>query len=393
MKKVLAIVAAASIVAAGAPAFAADVDLSGEVRVRYEQRNNYTDLDDDASDSTKNTTQRTRLSATVNVDDKTTAKITLNDARLWGESTTTSDTPTIVLNEGYLNINNLVGPVSLKVGRQALAYGNQRLIGSLEWAEQSRRFDALKLSLATEVVDLDIVSAKTADNFVDADDDELNIIYATLKMIPANKLDLYGIQNVGGTGNDMDVITLGARVAGKAAGADWTAEYATQGGDASATKDKDASAYAVTGGYTFNVLAGLRIGGELFSGSGSDWNAAATDDDETFDNLYPTNHFHFGISDRTNAWGNNTGTAIKFMIKPISDLTVKAELWYMETTEDTGALGGIATAESNLQVKYSLTEKTGLYAYYAVTAEENDNTPAAAEDVATKLGIQLSAKF
>ena len=115
MKKVLATVAAASIVAAGAPAFAADVDLSGQVRVRYEQKNNFTDLDNDTGDVSDNTSQRTRLSASVKIDDQTSAKITLNDARYYGESGTTNDAADIVLNEGYLKIDNAIGPVSIKV--------------------------------------------------------------------------------------------------------------------------------------------------------------------------------------------------------------------------------------------------------------------------------------
>lgn len=400
MKKILATVAAASIVAAGAPAFAADVDLSGEVRVRYENKNNFTDFNDDNGDLNNDTHQRTRLSASVKVDDQTSAKITLNDARTWGDKGTTNDDAEIVLNEGYLKIDNAIGPVSIKVGRQALAYGNQRLIGSLEWADQSRRFDALKMTYASEVVDVDVVLSKTAlgaeaDDAIaatdetTASDDQLNIVYATIKnVIPVNTLDVYLIQKIGGSGDYTNFNTLGVRLAGKAAGADWTVEVANQAGDAAMEGvDKKASAMAVTGGYTLaNVLGGLRIGGEVFAGSGQD--ATATDD-ETFDQLYPTNHYHFGINDIFNNWGNMTGSALKLSAKPADGLTVKVEYWALEETESVGSSDEVT--EINLQVKYGLTEKTKLYVYYALV--DLDAASGADTDEATKLGIQLSAKF
>ena len=67
----------------------------------------------------------------------------------------------------------------------------------------------------------------------------------------------------------------------------------------------------------------------------------------------------------------------------------------METTEDVN-LGGATletgeVVETNLSVKYGLTEKTGLYAYYAVVAVDCDTCNDM--DDATKLGVQLSAKF
>jgi len=402
MKKVLATVAAASIVAAGAPAFAADVDLSGEVRVRYENKNNFKDFNDDAGDLSNDTSQRTRLSATVKVDDQTTAKITLNDARTWAsEAKTDANGNNVDLNEGYLQINNAIGPVSIKAGRQALAYGNQRLIGSLEWADQSRRFDALKLTYASEVVDVDVVSAKTAlgegpvdakGNPTPASDDQLNIVYATIKnVIPANTLDAYLIQKIGGHGDYTNFNTVGVRLAGKAAGADWTAEVANQAGDAATDGvDQEASAMAITAGYTLsNVLGGLRIGGEVFSATGDDGTDASTS--ENFDHLYPTNHYHFGIADIMNDWSNITGSAIKISAKPAAGLTVKAEIWAMEEVEG-GALGENELTEMNVQVKYGLTEKTQLYVYYAMVSYDPADTTENDDD-ATKLGIQLSAKF
>ncbi|MDH3974958.1 MAG: alginate export family protein [Deltaproteobacteria bacterium] len=395
------------------PSFAADVDWSGEVRVRYEQKDNWSDLDKDKGDLDRTTGQRTTINAKVAIDDQTTGFISIRDARNWGSENATNKLGSTVstadedqatdLSEGYLDVKNLVGPVGLKIGRQKLAYGNQRLIGHLEWTDWGRRFDAIKLNLKTEPVDVDFVTAKLSDN-ANETEDQLNFIYATLKVIPQNKLDVYAIQSIGGgdytnavgwtVHNNQNFLTTGLRLAGKAAGADWTAEFAKQSGDDKAEgTDINASAFAVTGGYTLPVLGGLRIGGEVFSGSGDD--NSADKDNEAWQNLYPTNHFHYGISDFANTnWQNNTGAAVKVSMKPAKGLSVKIERWQMETTEDTGTKGGVETVESNIQVKYKLTEKTGLYVYYAMVDVEDDNAAAgAAEDQATKLGIQIAAKF
>ena len=70
--------------------------------------------------------------------------IALQDARTWGESSTT----------GVKLLNNIVyeawsaywftPKIAIKIGRQKLAYDDERLIGGLDWAMQGRTFDALK---------------------------------------------------------------------------------------------------------------------------------------------------------------------------------------------------------------------------------------------------------
>ena len=409
MKKLCSVVAAGAMVAAGiVPSFAADVDWSGEVRVRYEQINNKTDRDKDTGDLDRNTSQRTTINAKVAVDDQTTAFISLRDARNWGEEGSTTSTSSegtatrsdseVGLSQGYLEIKNLAGPVGLKIGRQMLAYGNQRIIGHLEWSDGGRRFDAIKLMVNTEPVDVDLVTAKLSDNG-NKTDDTLNILYATLKVIPMNKLDIYAIQAIaggdqaGGAHDNTNFMTTGLRLDGKAAGADWTAEYAVQNGDAADDgNDISASAYAVTAGYTIPKAANLRIGVEVFSGSGDD--DAADTDEEEWVQLYPTNHFHYGINDAGTNWENNTGTALKLSAAPVKGLKVGLERWQMEHTEDANGTTGVDTTETNIWAKYKVTEKTGLYVYYAMVDQEKDaDTATTPDDQWTKLGIQLAAKF
>ena len=100
MKKSLGLFSAAALIAAASvvPASAADVELSGEVRIRHEITNNK-DFSDALDDSRNKTEQRTRLNAKVAVDDQTTVFISLQDSRNWGDEngidTTGDDTQAV----------------------------------------------------------------------------------------------------------------------------------------------------------------------------------------------------------------------------------------------------------------------------------------------------------
>lgn len=392
MKRFWSLFLAAVFVAAGiAPAIAADVEMSGEVRVRHENKNNYSDQSDTTGDRDSKTTQRTRLNAKVAIDDQTTGYISIQDARTWGEeastATTANETDNVDLSKAWLQIANVAGtPLTLKIGRQALAYGNHRVIGSFEWSDNARRFDAIKLLYKSEAVDVDVFFADIGNQGAGNADDHLNGIYAVAKtLIPANTLDLYILQKT--TTGEVDFNTIGARLAGKAAGFDWTAEFATQSGDASATTDQDADAWAATVNYA--VTDTLKIGAEAFAGDGDD---PSTSDNEAFDNLYPTNHFHFGISDfgiggEGQRWGDIEGFAVKAKFKAPGGVKLGVDYWTFETEQSGDDIGD----EIDVHVKYGLTEKVKLYLYASQFSPDKESF--ASDDDVEKVGLQLHAKF
>ena len=51
----------------------------------------------------------------------------------------------IDLNQAYLSIGKPAFPVSLKVGRQELSFGEERLVGVNSWNNIGRTFDAVKV--------------------------------------------------------------------------------------------------------------------------------------------------------------------------------------------------------------------------------------------------------
>ncbi|MBE9505052.1 MAG: alginate export family protein, partial [Proteobacteria bacterium] len=389
MKKLVGLSLAAALFAAStAPAIAADVELSGEVRVRHEIMDNY-DYNDNVGDSANATTQRTRINFKASVDDRTTAFISLQDTRTHGEEASTADTAAenqgIDLSQGYLLIDDLIPSTDLLIGRFPLAYGNQRYVGAFEWSDNARRFDGLAFLYGSELVDIHLALTQVGIGGAGVEDTHVNALETMWKtLIPKNQLDAYLIQITGAGG--MEIQTLGLRLDGKAAGADWTAEYIQEGGDAATGIDQDATALAITGGYTIPGPK-IRIGAEFTSGSGDD---ATTTDNEAFTGGLPTNKFHYGLSGRGGAWSNRDNISLNVTAKPADGMKVRAEYWDYTVNEVAAGASDDVGSEINLQFWYSLTEKTKLHAHIAQFAPGEALVGAAGpDDAATLISLQL----
>jgi len=67
------------------------------------------------------------------------------------------------LRQGYIEIGNAKQfPLTLKVGRQELSYGDERLIGTFDWNNFSRTFDAVKLRWEEKNWSLDAFASSVA---------------------------------------------------------------------------------------------------------------------------------------------------------------------------------------------------------------------------------------
>lgn len=300
--------------------------------------------------------QRTRLNAAGTVDENTTVFIQAQDSRTWGSeaSTTTSGNGAqgLDLSQGYVKMGKLFDqPLSLTLGRQAMAYGEHRLIGSLEWSNNARRFDALKFTYEHDIANVDVFWAKVMDLGDDFEDDNnLLGVYASLKNIPGNNVDVYLLDSIATGG--VNFYTLGGRVKGdlKDLGVDYNAELAIQTGDAATNVDQSANAFAVRAGYTLPaVLGGLRIGVEYDAASG-DSNAADTEN-EAFNNLYPTNHYLYGYYDDIN-WTNIKAVSLNVSAKPMDKMKVSAEYWSYTAAEVAAGASDDLGTEINVKVNH-----------------------------------------
>lgn len=278
------------------------------------------------------------------------------------------------LHQAFVMIgNHKEFPVSLKLGRQELAYGDQRLVGHFRWNNNARTFDAAKVRWQNPWFGVDVWSGGVVYN----DHHNLNRsnaqdifsgAYFNFPSVAANEIvEAYflarnvsrGIVTDNWTGvaapfrfpAPQDLYTTGFRVKSKpnAYGPwDYGAEVMYQFGDraavfpattvaaALAAPRLDHSAYAAVlqGGYTWTEHPWQPRVGLLYSRGSGDKNSADTKSG-TFQNLFPTNHLFYGYMDLSSLQNMNDVRGV-FTVKPLPTVSVALEgHWqFLDRTSD-----------------------------------------------------------
>jgi hypothetical protein len=237
------------------------------------------------------------------------------DARTFGQAL--APLPTDINRTDMLNLfadikvaNIKDGPTYLRVGRQELLYGSQRLISTLDWVNTRRTFQGVKGFWRTERFDLDAFWVRPMiterDNFDNWDEKrEFFGLWGTYKPIKGHLADFYFLSlddNRGvATGrnnfrSDSITHTIGSRLAGDYNQFLYELEGMYQFGQHS---NQDISAFAVASGagYHFkgkplNPQFWLRY--DFASGD----NNLTDGDRTTFNQLFPFGNYYLGWIDR-----------------------------------------------------------------------------------------------
>ena len=219
-------------------------------------------------------------------------------------------------------------PVAVTVGRQLLVYGDQRLIGALDWTNTSRTFDAAKLELkAGDNAKLDFFSASVVQNNPNrtinqsAEGNNLHGFYGAIKnIIPKSTIEPYVlwqttpvVMNELILRGDLDRYTGGVRIFAKGLGP-WDYNFAVvkQWGS-SAGADIDAWGSYAELGYSVKAPWSPRLYAEYTFGSGD-----ADSSDGTiggFVDLFPTAHLWYGYNDLV-GWRNLKNIRLGAQLKP-----------------------------------------------------------------------------
>lgn len=267
-----------------------EISLSGQLRPRYEFRDPLRD-GTEATEAFTSMRVRAQLNAALGGD--VDAMIQLQDVRFFGEEQNTLtdySADNFDVHQAYIHLKRLGGSRhALKIGRQAVAFGGQRLIGAVEWTQQGRVFDGLRLSLApawgkVDVVAIQLAEAKAAQF---SDDAYLTGIYATL-----GDLDMFGLYDKESGVPNTDRVTLGLRLAGHKAAYAYRVEGSYQTGT---HRGEDVAAF-MFGGRVGHPVGRLKLDlwYDYLSGD-SDPNDGET---KVFDTLFATNHKFYGFADR-----------------------------------------------------------------------------------------------
>ena len=270
---------------------------------------------------------------------------------------------------------------TIRFGRQDLIYGAQRLISPLDWTNNRRTFEGLKVS--------NVIGPQTIDLFwvrpVIVDREEPNVgdeavsfagVYDTIALPDllakgdAAKLELYGLalnQNdrpavatAGPIAVESDTYTVGARFATNPKPWDLDVEATYQFGDVGVGGDISAWSIAVEGGYTFAAAPlkpRLYIGFDAASGDEN----PADPDSQRFNQLFPLGHAYFGYIDviaRSNVIDAHPGVELALLENQrwAKKVTLRADyhLFWRQSDDDGvfNAAGGLLRADTCIGAAY-----------------------------------------
>jgi len=342
------------------------VTVEGQVRLREELQRYLFWPDTSGNTSFDLTHLRTRAALGLKRDNLSLI-VEMQDIRWLGQAGTTEDSEGMDLRRGALKIDRIFDSnTSFEAGRMALKYGDQRLIGSLEWVNQARTFDGAKLRIVPEryFIDawLDVFFTVTRETKDAHDDQYFGGAYASAapgakgwksEAYALTLVDRLEVQGESGTGKTAYAI-LGTRQAYKHKGVDAAVELVTQVG----TKDSDdfrAYGGAVRAAYTVeSTYLKPRVGAEFVLGSGDDDPTDGTQ--KTFQNLFPTNHLHYGYADQA-GWSNLTAAKASAGFGPNKLWKANVDYYHLRLTDPAGGWfnaggklvrGGIPNASSHL---------------------------------------------
>jgi hypothetical protein len=272
------------------------------------------------------------------------------DAQVFGRNSKPDAPPfedTFDLRMAYADIGETgKSPVIVRLGRQELAFGEQRLVGHANWVNTARTFDAARVTVARKTFKVDgfassVVTMSDGDFNRSRQGESFYGAYSSFTaIVPKATLEPYVLaRNVrmatseSGIRGRLESVTLGARWLGKLpAGLDYNTEMALQRGSL-ASDDISAWAGHWLVGRTTGTKASLRVSSEYNYASGdSDPNDGKRN---TFDQLYPTAHDKYGLADQV-GWRNVHHLRTAVDVRPNAKWTVSGSYhsWWLASTTD-----------------------------------------------------------
>lgn len=240
------------------------------------------------------------------------------DARVGGDNLTPHGPPrqdTWDLRQAYAELGDPdKDPVALRVGRQEISLGGERLVGVSQWQNVGRSFDAARLLMHYRKLKLTAFAASVVvlrDGQVGSADagNNLHGLYGSIAdWIPNSTLEPYfmwrlqpNVRSELGAFGHLDMKVSGARWLGKVRAFDYNTSIVLERGSA-ATDQVNAWAGHWLAAYSFPKMAGSpRLTAEYnyATGDGNPHDGQVN----TFQLLYPTAHDRHGLTDQV-GWRN-----------------------------------------------------------------------------------------
>jgi hypothetical protein len=271
---------------------------------------------------------RSRIRVTANPTDWVTVVAEVQDSRFLGSGNPALGRGTTDVTADGLDMLQAWGqidrpldlPIKLRLGRQQMAFANDRLVGVSNWSNTGRAFDGLRLMAGSDSMSVDAwamrLSAPTAgptasQNFYG--------VWGNVKPIAGLGVDLFAMRDdntspiLRGEDSSLSVLeryTFGSFVNLSIGPLDVAVEGAGQTGSSAASDTvarREIGAFLASGQLSFLLLPDSRTRvialASVLSGDGS----ARDDRNETFNTLFGTNHRVYGTIDYLPELSGNFG--------------------------------------------------------------------------------------
>ena len=284
------------------------------------------------------------------------------DAHAFGDDFLAGDNPAFEddfdIFQAYIAAK-ITDQAKVRIGRQMIAFDDHRLVGNFLWSNTSRSFDGIRGIFENDQLALNLGAVQVVRIFPDNRNhrnynDQFYFLHATAKKTPVEKLKTsvfaYFRDTEFGGGMERNQYTIGTRVWGDVGDLGCFYDFfgAYQFGDVSrpGASDQDISAFALHGevGHTFQdapLTPRWSVEGNWASGDHNPGGGTV----RTFDQLYPTNHFKYGIADVVGLRNaRNVGTHLK--VKPTENTNASLSyfaFWVDHTQDSLYNAGGRAT--------------------------------------------------
>ena len=344
------LVAVALLMLGGSRALAQEIEVSGQVRPRWESRD-FVDVEDDGEGFVS---MRTRVGVLAGLAPVARAFAQIQDVRVWGEEFHTTNDATadmLDVHQAWIEVGR-AETTNLRVGRQEARYGGERLIGVADWIQQARAFDGLRGTTLLGTTRLDGFWFQLADEASHTpvlDDAMLSGLYATTP-IGAHTAEAFALWN---TDFRTSQGTAGGRWLGRAGIVGWRLEGAAQFGERA---DRDVSAHLLSGEVGVEVVDGVVVSAMYDRLSGDD--EPADDEAHVFDTLFASNHKFYGYADLflnipvQTAGRGLQDAALKTTWHPLEPLTLSLDLHRFLAAADDGLADGHFADELDLVVSW-----------------------------------------
>jgi hypothetical protein len=288
------------------------------------------------------------------------------------------------LRMGYLELGEPdTRTVSLRAGRQEINLGEQRLVGSSNWTNNSRSFDAVRATVHYRGYRLDAFAASVVVANPDGLDrpnpgDNLHGLYGGIeKLVPQAVIEPYLFWRLSprlsaetGVRGNLDSKTLGVHWTGKLPGRfDYGLEMAAQRGSLATDRVRAWAGHWVAGYKVASAWAPRLI---------AEYNFATGDHDPrdgrrgTFDHLFPTVHAKYGACDQV-GWRNihNLRFGAVAKLRKRVNATLSYHNWWLADAHDAlyAANGTVIARQSDGSAGRRVGQELDLDASWTVSAQ------------------------